>query len=455
MRSLPLTTRVLIVCTVVASAVITTYAAIYLPVQGNHLWWLVFLCAAMAGEALRVSGDAESGTVAEFTFSMATLLAAAPLFGPGVAAVLGFVSLAAVDIARGEAPYRWVFNASTYALAGAGAGCAFLAAGGRLGVVSEGDTGRPRSCRRRPRRRRHRPGRACHRERAAPALDPRNPQLRVGGDPYVAGRVLPRHRPRPAVCCLPWIRPAARPAVRRGLSRAQRSRAARNRDQAGAARPRRRRRCPRPVHVRALGASWQLRRATGGRTRSARPTRSEADPRGASSRSRKAHRRCLDPHEAGTLDAGGVRGAALAPGDVRTAPRPVHVRGRGEAPRRVPPRTLRRQRLLPRQRAADRSPFPDPRRQLGRDDVRSALSQGAHRRRGRVGDPETPRDAVPSVARQGLRRRRGGPRGTRRAHERGACRTCSASFAAAATVACRQRAPGSSATGGMRRGGSW
>jgi HD-GYP domain-containing protein (c-di-GMP phosphodiesterase class II) len=141
MRSLPLTTRALIACTIVASAVITPYVAIQLPVRGNHLWWLVFLCAAMAGEALRVSGDGESGSVAEFTFSMAILLAAAPLFGPGVAAVLGFVSLAAVDIARGEALYRLLFNAATYALAGAGAGSAFLAAGGHLGVVSEGDPG--------------------------------------------------------------------------------------------------------------------------------------------------------------------------------------------------------------------------------------------------------------------------------------------------------------------------
>jgi HD-GYP domain-containing protein (c-di-GMP phosphodiesterase class II) len=141
MRSLPLTTRALILCTIVASAVVTPYVAIHLPVSGSHLWWLVFLCAAMVGEALRVSGDGESGTVAEFTFSMAILLAAAPLFGPGVAAVLGFVSLAAVDIARGEALYRLLFNAATYALAGAGAGWAFLAAGGHLGDVSEGDPG--------------------------------------------------------------------------------------------------------------------------------------------------------------------------------------------------------------------------------------------------------------------------------------------------------------------------
>jgi HD-GYP domain-containing protein (c-di-GMP phosphodiesterase class II) len=141
MRSLPLTTRALIALTIVASAVITPYVAIHLPVKGNHLWWLVFLCAAMVGEALRVSGDGESGTVAEFTFSMAILLAAAPLFGPGVAAVLGFVSLAAVDMARGEALYRLLFNAATYALAGAGAGAAFLATGGQLGDVSEGDPG--------------------------------------------------------------------------------------------------------------------------------------------------------------------------------------------------------------------------------------------------------------------------------------------------------------------------
>jgi HD-GYP domain-containing protein (c-di-GMP phosphodiesterase class II) len=137
MRSLPLTTRTLIVSTVVASAVLTGYVALHLPVRGNHLWWLAFLAAAMVGEALRVSGDGESGTVAEFTFSMAILLAAAPLFGPSVAAVLGFASLAAVDIARGETLYRLLFNASTYALAGAGAGWAFLATGGHLGQVGE------------------------------------------------------------------------------------------------------------------------------------------------------------------------------------------------------------------------------------------------------------------------------------------------------------------------------
>jgi HD-GYP domain-containing protein (c-di-GMP phosphodiesterase class II) len=141
MRNLPLTTRVLIVLTIVASAVITPYVAIHLPVQGNHLWWLVFLGTAMVGEALRVSGDGESGTVAEFTFSMAILLAAAPLFGPGVAAILGFVSLATVDIARGEALYRLLFNASTYALAGAGAGWAFLAVGGHLGDVGQSHPG--------------------------------------------------------------------------------------------------------------------------------------------------------------------------------------------------------------------------------------------------------------------------------------------------------------------------
>jgi HD-GYP domain-containing protein (c-di-GMP phosphodiesterase class II) len=141
MRNLPLTTRALIVLTIVASAVITPYVAIHLPVRGNHLWWLVFLATAMVGEALRVSGDGESGTVAEFTFSMAILLAAAPLFGPGVAAILGFVSLAAVDIARGEALYRLLFNAATYALAGAGAGWAFLAAGGHLGDIGETHAG--------------------------------------------------------------------------------------------------------------------------------------------------------------------------------------------------------------------------------------------------------------------------------------------------------------------------
>lgn len=141
MRNLPLTTRALIVLTIVASALVTPYVATHLPVRGNHLWWLVFLATAMVGEALRVSGDEESGTVAEFTFSMAILVAAAPLFGPGVAAILGFVSLAAVDIARGEALYRLLFNAATYALAGAGAGWAFLATGGRLGDVGQTDAG--------------------------------------------------------------------------------------------------------------------------------------------------------------------------------------------------------------------------------------------------------------------------------------------------------------------------
>jgi HD-GYP domain-containing protein (c-di-GMP phosphodiesterase class II) len=139
MRSLPLTTRALIVFTVVACAVVTPYVAFALPSRGSHLWWLAFLCAAMVGEALRVSGDGESGAIAEFTFSMAILVAAAPLFGPGVAAILGFASLAAVDFARGEPFYRLVFNAATYGLAGAGAGWAFLAAGGHLGVIGEVD----------------------------------------------------------------------------------------------------------------------------------------------------------------------------------------------------------------------------------------------------------------------------------------------------------------------------
>ena len=141
MRSLPLTTRVLIVSTIVASAALTSYAAVSLPARGNHLWWLVFLLGAMGGEALRVSGDGESGTVAEFTFSMAVLVAAAPLFGPAVAGVISFVSLAVVDLARGERIYRLVFNAATYALAGTLAGWAFLGAGGRLGDISESHPG--------------------------------------------------------------------------------------------------------------------------------------------------------------------------------------------------------------------------------------------------------------------------------------------------------------------------
>jgi HD-GYP domain-containing protein (c-di-GMP phosphodiesterase class II) len=141
MRSLPLTTRVLIVSTIVASAALTSYAAVSLPARGNHLWWLVFLLGAMGGEALRVSGDGESGTVAEFTFSMAVLVAAAPLFGPAVGGVISFVSLAVVDIARGERIYRLVFNAATYALAGTLAGWAFLGAGGRLGDISESHPG--------------------------------------------------------------------------------------------------------------------------------------------------------------------------------------------------------------------------------------------------------------------------------------------------------------------------
>ncbi|MDX6536457.1 MAG: hypothetical protein QOD37_798, partial [Gaiellales bacterium] len=107
--------------------------------HGNHLWWVAFLCAAMCGEALRVSSDGESGAVAEFTFSMAVLVAAAPLFGPLVASVISFASLAIVDIARGESVYRLTFNAATYALAGAAAGWIFLATGGRLGEVSDAD----------------------------------------------------------------------------------------------------------------------------------------------------------------------------------------------------------------------------------------------------------------------------------------------------------------------------
>jgi HD-GYP domain-containing protein (c-di-GMP phosphodiesterase class II) len=137
MRSLPLTTRAVIVLTVVASALLTAYAAFALPAHGNHLWWVAFLCAAMGGEALRVSSDGESGTVAEFTFSMAVLVAAAPLFGPVVAAVISFASLAVVDIARGERLYRLMFNAATYALAGGASGWVFLALGGRLGQVSD------------------------------------------------------------------------------------------------------------------------------------------------------------------------------------------------------------------------------------------------------------------------------------------------------------------------------
>src|SRR4051812_7807580 len=61
MRSLPLTTRALIVLTVMAAALLSGYAALALPAHGNHLWWVVFLCAAMGGEALRVSSDGESG----------------------------------------------------------------------------------------------------------------------------------------------------------------------------------------------------------------------------------------------------------------------------------------------------------------------------------------------------------------------------------------------------------
>jgi hypothetical protein len=101
MRSLPLTTRALIVLTVVAAALLSGYAALALPAHGNHLWWVVFLCAAMGGEALRVSSDGESGAVAEFTFSMAVLVAAIPLFGLVVTSVISFASLAVVDIARG------------------------------------------------------------------------------------------------------------------------------------------------------------------------------------------------------------------------------------------------------------------------------------------------------------------------------------------------------------------
>jgi HD-GYP domain-containing protein (c-di-GMP phosphodiesterase class II) len=137
MRSLPLTTRALIVLTVAAAALLTGYAALALPAHGNHLWWVAFLCAAMGGEALRVSSDGESGAVAEFTFSMAVLVAAVPLFGPVVASVISFASLAAVDIARGERLYRLMFNASTYALAGAAAGWVFLATGGHLGQISD------------------------------------------------------------------------------------------------------------------------------------------------------------------------------------------------------------------------------------------------------------------------------------------------------------------------------
>jgi HD-GYP domain-containing protein (c-di-GMP phosphodiesterase class II) len=137
MRSLPLTTRALILLTVVAAALLSGYAALALPAHGNHLWWVVFLCAAMGGEALRVSSDGESGAVAEFTFSMAVLVAAIPLFGPVVTSVISFVSLAVVDIARGERLYRLIFNASTYALAGAAAGWIFLATGGHLGEVSD------------------------------------------------------------------------------------------------------------------------------------------------------------------------------------------------------------------------------------------------------------------------------------------------------------------------------
>ena len=67
--------------------------------------------------------------------------AAIPLFGPVVASVISFVSLAVVDLARGERFYRLIFNASTYALAGAAAGWIFLAAGGRLGEVSDAHPG--------------------------------------------------------------------------------------------------------------------------------------------------------------------------------------------------------------------------------------------------------------------------------------------------------------------------
>jgi len=141
MRNLPPTTRALIVLTVVAAALLTGYAALALPAHGNHVWWVAFLCVAMGGEALRVSSDGESGAVAEFTFSMAVLVAAIPLFGPVVASVISFVSLAVVDLARGERFYRLIFNASTYALAGAAAGWIFLAAGGRLGEVSDAHPG--------------------------------------------------------------------------------------------------------------------------------------------------------------------------------------------------------------------------------------------------------------------------------------------------------------------------